>query len=157
MTSIGDEFFGPTPQIAVSDADAAIRFYSEAFGADELVRNDAPDGRVMHSELLIFGGRLLVVDEFEGDAISPPSRLGGTTVRLHLYVAEVDAVYERALAAGARSVRPPQVEFWGDRYAIIEDPSGHVWSLATPVDDLSPGGQNLRARAWVLTQRQEPQ
>jgi PhnB protein len=155
MMSIGDEFLGPTPQIAVADADAAIRFYRDAFGADELVRNNAPDGRVMHSELLICGGRLIVVDAFDGDAISPPSRLGGTTVRLHLYVADVDAVYERALAAGARAIRPPAVEFWGDRYAVIEDPMGHLWSLATPVDDLSPGAQNLRARAWVMTQPQE--
>ena len=154
MTSLGEEFLGPTPQIAVADADAAIAFYQNAFGADELVRNNAPDGRVMHSELLICGGRLLVVDEFEKDMISAPTRLGGTTVRLHLYVGDVDAVYERALAAGARAVSPPENAFWGDRYAIIEDPMGHIWSLATPVDDLSPGGQNLRARAWALTQDQ---
>jgi PhnB protein len=93
-----------------------------------------------------------VVDEFEKDMISAPTRLGGTTMRLHLYVADVDAVYQRALDAGARSVSPPENAFWGDRYAIIEDPAGHSWSLATPVDDLSPGGQNLRAREWALTQ-----
>jgi PhnB protein len=155
MTAFGDEFLGPTPQIAVADADAAIGFYRDAFGADELVRNHAPDGRVMHSELLVFGGRLIVVDEFEGDAISSPSRLGGTTIRLHLYVTDVDAVYERALAAGANSLRAPAVEFWGDRYAVISDPMGHVWSLATAVDDLSPGGQNLRAREWSMNQHHE--
>jgi PhnB protein len=157
MTSLSEEFLGPTPQIAVSDADAAIAFYREAFGADELVRNHAPDGRVMHSELLIHGGRLLVVDEFENDTISSPTRLGGTTVRLHLYVADVDTVYQRALAAGATAVSPPEDAFWGDRYAIIEDPAGHTWSLATPVEDLSPAGQHLRARKWVLAQRQDRQ
>jgi PhnB protein len=155
MTSIGEEFVGPTPQIAVGDADVAITFYREAFGADELVRNHAPDGRVMHSELLIYGGRLLVVDDFENDSISAPTRLGGTTMRLHLYVADVDAVYRRAIEAGARAVQPPEDAFWGDRYAIVEDPAGHSWSLATPVDDLSPGGQHLRAREWVLGQRNE--
>jgi PhnB protein len=153
MTSIGDEFLGPTPQISVADADAAIAFYRKAFGADELVRHHAPDGRVMHSELLIYGGRLLVVDDFDADEIGSPTRIGGTTMRLHLYVDDVDAVYRRAVAAGARAVREPEDAFWGDRYAIVEDPAGHFWSLATPVDNLSPAGQQLRAREWVLGHR----
>ncbi|MCT7657456.1 VOC family protein [Mycobacterium deserti] len=156
MTSIGDEFAGPTPQIAAADAAAAIAFYREAFGADELVRNHAPDGRIMHSELLICDGRLLVVDEFGGDDLRAPTGANATTVRLHLYVADVDAVFERALAAGANPVRAPAVEFWGDRYAVIRDPMGHLWSLATQVDELSPGGHNLRARAWVMTQPPTP-
>jgi PhnB protein len=155
MTSIGDEFLGPTPQICVADAGAAIAFYRKAFGADELVRHHAPDDRVMHSELLIYGGRLLVVDDFDADEIGSPTRLGGTTMRLHLYVDDVDALYHRAVAAGARAVRPPEDAFWGDRYAIVEDPAGHFWSLATPVDSLSPAGQQLRAREWVLGQRNE--
>jgi PhnB protein len=157
MTSMAEEFPGPTPQIAVANADAAITFYREAFSADELVRNHAPDGRVMHSELLVYGGRLLVVDDFDADEISSPTRLGGTTIRLHLYVDDVDAVYQRAIAAGARAVRPPEDAFWGDRYAIVEDPAGHIWSLATPVGNLSPAGLHLRAREWVLTQHQERQ
>ncbi|HEX2286872.1 MAG TPA: VOC family protein [Mycobacterium sp.] len=155
MTPIGDEFVGPTPQIAVADADAAIAFYCNAFGADELVRNHAPDGRVMHSELLIYGGRILVVDDFGTDEISSPTRLGGTTMRLHLYVDDVDVVFQRAVDAGARAVRTPEDAFWGDRYAVIEDPAGHFWSLATPLNDLSPGALQLRAREWVLAQRSE--
>jgi len=99
LMDMSAEFPGPTPQLVVDDADRAIAFYRSAFGADELVRNLAPDGRVMHCELLMCGGRLLVVDDFEEDPTRSPVRLGGTTVRLHLYVPDVDAVYRRALEA----------------------------------------------------------
>ena len=146
---VAAEFPGPTPQLVVDDADRAITFYRNAFGADELVRNLAPDGRVMHCELLMFGGRLLVVDDFEEDSTQSPARLGGTTVRLHLYVPDVDAVYRRALAAGAVSVMEPADAFWGDRYAIIADPHGHQWSIATPREDLSVSELEARADAWA--------
>jgi PhnB protein len=143
------EFPGPTPQLVVADAEAAISFYRTAFGADELVRNNAPDGRVMHCELLMFGGRLIVVDDFDEDPAGSPTRLGGTTVRLHLYVADVDAVFERAIAAGAESLMDPMDAFWGDRYAMVRDPSGHQWSIATPREDLSVSDLEARGDAWA--------
>ncbi len=143
------EFPGPTPQLVVDDADRAIRFYSTAFGADELVRNQAPDGRIMHCELLMFGGRLLVIDDFEPDQVAAPARLGGTTVRLHLYVPDVDAVYRRALEAGASSLMEPEDAFWGDRYAIVRDPFGHQWSIATPKEDLSVSELEARSDDWA--------
>lgn len=148
MSDVSAEFPGVTPQLVVADADAAIRFYQRAFGADELVRNRAADGRVMHCELLLFGGRLLVVDDFDADPASSPSRLGGTTVRLHLYVPDVDVVYARAVAAGAVEVMRPHDAFWGDRYAIIEDPAGHQWSLGTGHDDLTVAEVEHRADSW---------
>lgn len=151
------EFPGPTPQLVVDDAERAIRFYREAFGADELIRNLAPDGRIMHCELLMYGGRLLVIDDFEPDPVRSPTRLGGTTVRLHLYVSDVDAVYERALAAGAESLMAPEDAFWGDRYAIVRDPHGHQWSIATPREDLSVSDLQARSDAWSLDRTLEEQ
>ncbi|HEV2779827.1 MAG TPA: VOC family protein [Actinophytocola sp.] len=151
MIDVSVEFPGPTPQLVVDDAERAIRFYREAFGADELVRNHAPDGRIMHCELLLCGGRLLVIDDFEPDQVRSPARLGGTTVRLHLYVSDVDRVYAGALAAGAESVMAPEDAFWGDRYAIVRDPHGHQWSIATPREDLSVSDLEARGDAWSLT------
>jgi PhnB protein len=146
------EFPGPTPQLVVSDAEAAISFYRNAFGADELVRNNAPDGRVMHCELLMFGGRLIVVDDFDEDPAASPARLGGTTVRLHLYVPDVDTVFQSAISAGASSLLDPVEAFWGDRYAMVRDPSGHQWSIATPREDLSVSELEARGDAWAAGQ-----
>jgi PhnB protein len=145
---VSTEFPGPTPQLVVDDAERAIAFYRTAFGADELVRNHAPDGRVMHCELLVHGGRLLVVDDFDADPARSPVALGGTSVRLHLYVPDVDEVYRRALEAGAASLMEPEDAFWGDRYAIVRDPHGHQWSLATPKEDLSVSELEARGDEW---------
>lgn len=151
MSDLPAEFPGPTPQIVVADADAAIRFYATVFGADELVRNNAPDGRVMHCELLMYGGRLLVIDDFDTETggVAPPTRLGGSTVRLHLYVPDTDAVYARAIGAGATSLMEPQDAFWGDRYAIVCDPYGHQWSIATQREDLSVSELERRGDDWA--------
>lgn len=142
------EFAGPIPQLAAADADRAIAFYRQAFGADELLRNHASDGRIMHCELLVFGGRLLVVDDFDADPISAPTALGGSTVRLHLSVPDVDDVYVRAIAAGATSLREPEDAFWGDRYAMVRDPAGHVWSFGAGHDDLTVAEVEDRADHW---------
>ena len=153
MIDMTSEFPGPTPQLVVDDAERAILFYRTVFGADELVRNPAPDGRIMHCELLVLGGRLIVCDDFDEDSASSPAKLGGTSVRLHLYVSDVDAVYAKAMAAGAESVAEPEDAFWGDRYAIIKDPCGHQWSLATPNEDLSVSELEKRADTWTAEQR----
>ena len=153
MIDMSAEFPGPTPQLVVDNAERAILFYRTAFGADELVRNAAPDGRIMHCELLVLGGRLIVCDDFDEDSASSPRALGGTTVRLHLYVSDVDAVYAKALAAGADSVAEPEDAFWGDRYAIVKDPCGHQWSMATPNEDLSVSELENRADTWSAEQR----
>lgn len=148
MSHPHSEFPGPTPQIAVSDAARAVHFYRDAFGADELVRNLAPDGRIMHCELLVLGGRLIVIDDFDTDPISAPTRLGGTTIRLHLYVSDVDEIYAHALAAGATGIAEPADSFWGDRYAMLRDPFGHLWSLATVREDLTLAELEHRADTW---------
>jgi PhnB protein len=153
VVDLSAEFPGPTPQLVVDDAERAISFYRTAFGADELVRNHAPDGRIMHCELLVFGGRLIVCDDFDADPASAPTTLGGSTVRLHLYVSNVDEIYARAIAAGAESLAEPEDAFWGDRYAQIKDPCGHLWSMATPNEDLSVSELEERADAWTTEQR----
>jgi len=147
------EFPGVTPQLTVAGAEAAVLFYQAAFGADELVRNTAPDGRIMHCELLINGGRVLLHDDFDQSWDSAPTALGGTTVTLHLYVRDVDAVFATAITAGAAEVKAPADAFWGDRYAVVRDPFGHVWSLATPREELSIADLADRADRWAGEER----
>ena len=146
------EFPGVTPQLTVAGAEAAIRFYQAAFGADELLRNLAPDGRIMHCELLVNGGRVLLHDDFGSAWDRAPTALGGTPVTLHLYVGDVDATYAAALAAGATELRAPADQFWGDRYAVVRDPFGHVWSLATPAEELSVADLEDRADRWATAE-----
>jgi PhnB protein len=150
-SSTAGEFPGITPQLTVRDADAAVRLYRIAFGADELVRNPGPDGRLMHCELLINGGRLLLHDDYSPDRDRDPVALGGTPVVLHLYVKDVDAAYTGALRAGCIAVKEPADAFWGDRYAVVRDPFGHEWSLATPREELSVAELEVRADEWVRT------
>lgn len=148
MSDPAAEFPGLTPHIVVADAENAIRFYRKAFGADELLRNRAPDGRIMHCELLVFGGRLFIAGDFDADPVSAPARLGGTTVRLHVCVPDVDEVYAQALAAGATGLAEPDDPFWGGRYAMIRDPSGHVWSFGSGHEDLTIAELEDRADTW---------
>jgi PhnB protein len=150
------EFPGVTPQLIVPDTDTAVRFYREAFGADELLHNRGPDGRIVHCELLINGGRLLLHDEFPENGHHSPQSLGGTAVTLHLYVADVDASFATAVSAGAEPLMPPADAFWGDRYAIIRDPFGHRWSLATQHEDLSTAELEERSDRWADDRRDAP-
>jgi PhnB protein len=145
-----DEFPPITVQLTVADTDAAVTFYRAAFGAEELVRSAAPDGeKVAHCELLVHGTRMLLHDEFPEHGHQGPDRLGGTPVTLHLYVADVDAVFDRAIAAGAIVELPVQDAYWGDRYGILLDPAGHRWSVATPVEDPGPSELRRRAEEWA--------
>jgi PhnB protein len=126
-----------TPYLTVSDAGAAIAFYVRAFGAEERGRMMADDGkRVLHAALGLNGGALMLSDDFpeysNGVARAPqPGRPTGVTI--HLDVADTDAAFARAIAAGAEPLMPPADMFWGDRYAKLRDPFGHEWSLATPL------------------------
>ena len=133
----------------------AIAWYMKAFGANELLRNTAPDGTsIMHSELLLGDSRFFVVDEFPGAMVSPAS-LGGTPVTLHLYVRDVDAMFDRAVEAGATPLMPVADQFWGDRYGMLVDPFGHRWSIASRIEDLSPKALQARAAAWSKTQKEQ--
>jgi PhnB protein len=151
-TPVPEDFHTITPQIVVKGVAAAIDWYSRALGAHELLRNAAPDGAsIMHAELLLGDSRFFVVDEFP-DSMVAPSTLGGTTVTMHLYVRNVDAVFTRAVEAGATVVMPIADQFWGDRYGILLDPFGHRWSIASRIEDLSPKKLQDRAKAWAKDQ-----
>jgi PhnB protein len=150
MTShVPEDFHTITPQLAVKGVASAIDWYTKALGANELLRHPAPDGTsIMHSELLLGDSRFFVVDEFP-DSMASPSSLGGTSVTLHLYVQDVDALFNRAVEAGAQVLLPVADQFWGDRYGMIRDPFGHRWSIASRLEDLSPRQLQARAADWA--------
>jgi len=128
------------PYLMIDGAAEAIDFYGRAFGAEERYRLEMPGGRIGHAEIVVNGARVYLADapdDMPGDA-GNPKKLGGTTVLLHQYVADVDAAVTAAEAAGATVLRPPEDQFYGDRAAVIADPFGHQWSLHTHVRDVSP-------------------
>ncbi|HEY0338982.1 MAG TPA: VOC family protein [Burkholderiales bacterium] len=127
-----------TPHLICAGAAEAIEFYKKAFNAVEEVRLPGPQGRLMHAMIRIEGSAVMLVDEMpEWGALGPKS-LKGSPVTIHLFVEDVDASVQRAVGAGAKITMPPADMFWGDRYAKVEDPFGHHWSVATHVRDVSP-------------------
>ncbi|MCX5379884.1 VOC family protein [Streptomyces sp. NBC_00091] len=131
------------PHIMVADADAALSFYTRAFGAVEDFRLDAPGGGVLHAEIRI-GEAVLMLGDADGGPFSSPAALGGTSAALHVYVPDVDALVRTAVAAGAELLQEPADQFHGDRTAVLRDPSGHVWVFLTHLEDVS--GEELAAR-----------
>lgn len=132
------------PYLMVKGAAEAIDFYKNAFGATERYRLEMPDGGIGHADIVINGAVVYLADapdDMEGDAANP-SKLGGTSVLLHQYVADVDSIAARAVAAGGELVRPPADQFYGDRSAVIADPFGHQWSFHTHVRDVSEEEMN---------------
>jgi PhnB protein len=135
---IPEDYPQVTPYLHVSGADAAIEFYGSVLGAQERMRMPAPEGKVGHAELQIGESIIMLADEFPDMDARGPKALGGTPVTLHVYVDDVDAVFDAALAAGATSLRPVENQFYGDRTGQFEDPFGHRWSIATHVEDVPP-------------------
>lgn len=132
-------FHSITPHLVVRNAAQAIAFYQKAFGAEERVRMPGPDGKsVMHAELKIGNSHVMICDEAPDWGALSPQSLNGSPVTIHLYVENADAVYQRAVSAGARATMPLSDMFWGDRYGKLVDPYGHHWSVATHVEDVPP-------------------
>jgi PhnB protein len=127
-----------TPYLAVDDAAQAIEYYKQAFGANERVRMDAPGGKIGHAELEIGDSLVMLADPFPQASTKPPKELGGTTGSVFMYVEDVDAVVKQAVDTGATITMEVSDQFWGDRFGTITDPFGHVWSIATHVEDLTP-------------------
>lgn len=137
------------PHLICKDAAAIIDFCIRAFGAKESFRLPGPDGRsIMHACVFIGNSAVMLVDENPQWGSRSPVTLGGTAVTIHLNVADVDATYAQALAAGATSVMSPADMFWGDRYSMVQDPSGHRWSIATHRERLTP--EQIAANAKAL-------
>jgi len=133
------------PYLAVRNAAAAIDFYKRAFGATEVMRLVQPDGRVGHAEIEIGGAKIYLADEFPEIDFRSPESLGGSPVRIHLNVPDVDESAGRALAAGAAVVRPVADQFYGDRSGQFRDPFGYIWVLSTHKEDMSPEEMQRRA------------
>jgi PhnB protein len=126
------------PYLSVSDAIAAIDFYRQAFNATEYVRLADPNGKVMHAEIRIETAAIMLADEFPDMGFCSPQTLGGTATSILLYVADVDAVFAKAIAAGATATMPVTDQFDGDRRGRLVDPFGHVWILGTKGAEISP-------------------
>ena len=124
-----------TPHLVVDGAAAAIEFYKEAFGAVEEARIPGPNGRLIHAAVRFGGATIMLVDEMPEWGVMGPKALKGSPVTIHLYTEDADALFARAVNAGATVKMPLEDQFWGDRYGKIEDPFGHSWSIATHVRD----------------------
>jgi PhnB protein len=142
---IPDGYHSVTPYLIVKGAAAAIDFYNKAFAASEALRMEAPGGKIGHAEIKIGNSVVMLADEYPDMGFRSPQSLGGSGVSLMIYVEQVDTVFQRAIEAGAKEVQPLKNQFYGDRSGTIEDPFGHVWTIATHVEDIAP--EEMRARA----------
>jgi PhnB protein len=136
-----------SPYLAVDDAEKAIAYYKKAFGAEETVRMNGPDGRIGHAELKIGDSHIMLSDPFPASSTKPPTELGGTSASIFMYVEDVDAVVQKAVDQGATVTMEVEDQFWGDRFGSITDPFGHNWSIATHVEDLTPEEIEERGKA----------
>jgi PhnB protein len=140
-----------TPYLSVQGAADAIAFYKKAFGAKEVMRMPGPGGTVGHAEIEIGGSRIMLADEFPEMNFRSPRAIGGTPVTIHLYVQDVDRVAKKAVAEGAKLLRPVADQFYGDRSASLEDPFGHVWHVATHIKDIPMKELKKRAAAMAAS------
>jgi PhnB protein len=139
-----------TPYLVVDDGAGAIDFYGRAFGAELLMRMDMPDGKVGHASLQIGDSRIMLADVFPGGPYRPPKETGAPGTGLYLYVDDVDAAFQRAVDAGATPQSKPDDMFWGDRWSRVVDPFGHIWELATHVEDVDADEMAERAKAAMV-------
>jgi PhnB protein len=144
---VPDGYHTVTPYLIVSNAARALEFYKHAFGATELMRMSAPNGKVGHAEIRIGDSPIMLADEFPEMGARSPQSLGGSPVSILLYVENVDALFRQAIAAGGKEQRPLQDQFYGDRSGTLVDPFGHVWTIATHKEDLSPEEMHRRSEA----------
>jgi PhnB protein len=128
---------GVTPLLTINGAEAAIEFYTQAFGAEEITRMTAPNGKLAHVTMRINGGVIFFSDPFpQFGRGGSPNELGGSTVTIHIETDHPDVIFDRAIAAGGIPTLPLQDTFWGSRYGQLLDPFGHHWSVGSPVRDV---------------------
>lgn len=132
-----------TPILTYEDCKAALDWYVKALGAEELSRNLGPDGKIIHSEFRVGNSRIMAHDAMMGG--KGPKEFGGSPAALWLFVEDCDAVFNRAISAGAAVVRPLENQFWGDRCGTLKDPHGYAWTVSTRKEDLTK--QEMDARA----------
>ena len=148
MNPIPEGYHTATPYLIVKDAARAIEFYKKAFGAIELMRMTQQDGRIGHAEIKIGDSPIMLADEFPEMGARSPEALGGSPVSVLLYVQDVDAVFNQAVAAGAKVTRPVKDQFYGDRSGGVTDPFGHQWHIATHKEDVTPEEMKRRQEAF---------
>lgn len=145
--AIPDGYHSVTPYLVMRDAAKAIDFYKRALGATELIRFDAPGGKIGHAEMKVGDSVIMLADEMPDMGYRGPQTLGGTAVSLMVYVEDVDSQFKRATDAGAKVKQAVKDQFYGDRSGTVEDPFGHVWTIATHVEDVSEDELAKRAAA----------
>jgi PhnB protein len=149
VQEVRERFHTAAPYLVVSDGAQALEFYKQAFGATELLRLADPDGRIAHAEFRIGDSSIMLGGEAPEYGRRGPQSLGGTPVRVHLYVDDVDSLAAKATAAGAKVLRPVQDQFYGDRTGQFQDPFGHVWIISTHIEDVTPKEIERRTEAYV--------
>ncbi|MGQ0834694.1 MAG: VOC family protein [Gammaproteobacteria bacterium] len=152
---IPDGYHSVTPYLVMRDASRAIDFYKRALGATELFRFDAPGGKIGHAEIRIGDSVIMLADEHPDMGYRGPQSLGGSAVSLMVYVDDADSQFRRAVDAGAKVKQPLKDQFYGDRSGTIEDPFGHVWTIATHKEDLSSEEVMKRAEEYTRKAAQE--
>ncbi|HKE40492.1 MAG TPA: VOC family protein [Casimicrobiaceae bacterium] len=140
-------YAGVTPYLIIRGATRALDFYKKAFGAVELMRFPAPGGLIGHAEIKIGDGIVMLADEMPDSPYQSPQKFGGTPVSLMFYVTDVDKRFAQAVAAGATVQRELKDQFYGDRSGTLVDPFGHIWTIATHVEDVSPAEMQRRMAA----------
>jgi len=144
---VPDTYTDVTPYLCCNNAASAIEFYKSVFAATELMRIAQPDGAIGHAEIKIGKSVIMLADEFPEMDVRSPQSLGGSPVSILLYVEDVDAVVAKALAAGSKLQSPVTDQFYGDRSGKLTDPFGHVWMIATHIENVSPEEMQKRAAA----------
>ena len=147
VKAIPDGYHTATPYLIIKGAASAIEFYKKAFGAKELMRLAQPDGQIGHAEIKIGDSPIMLADEYPEMGYRSPQSLGGSPVSILLYVENVDALFDQAVAAGGKVTMPVKDQFYGDRSGTLSDPFGHVWTIASRKENLSPEEIQNRAAA----------
>src|SRR6266700_7598932 len=151
VQAIPSDYAGVTPYLIAKDAVKLLDFYKKAFDATEVMRLPGPGGKVGHAEVKIGQGMVMLADEMPEMGHKSPQTLGGTPITLMFYVADVDAQFARAVAAGGEVKHPLKDQFYGDRSGTITDPFGHIWTIATHVEDVSAEEMQRRMAAMATS------
>jgi len=146
---IPEGYHSITPYLIVDGATEALAFYTKAFGAREVMRLAAPDGKIGHAEIEIGDSRIMIADEFPDMGARSPKSIGGSPVSIHLYVEDADKVFGQAVKAGAKSEQALEDKFYGDRSGSVLDPFGHRWHVSTHKEDVPPAEIDRRMKAQM--------
>ena len=156
--SVPEGFHTVTPQLTLDNAAPAIDWYKKALGAEEISRAVGPDGKIMHAELRVGDSRIMVNDVMGGG--KGPKAFGGSPASLWVYVDDCDALFKRAVSAGAQVLGGPMGQmsdqFWGDRAGTVTDPQGYKWTIATHKEDLTPQELQQRQADWMKSFTPQP-